>query len=229
MIRNLLVYFILFFTFCNSHSCFSQFEGIVLYDMTYSSADPDTRSYITMLPKESVLYIKDTQTRFDQALTGGGFQSFITNSASNTSILLMRFMGQKFQVSLDGEEMQQLEKIQNLKIIEGTKTKEIYGYLCHQVFALSGNDSLEIYYTPDIKAPSILPQFSDLKGLPLQYEIINDHIRIKYSCNKIMAESIAKNVFEVDDDIQKIPFEQFAESFAVSKSPPVEDHLKLKP
>lgn len=223
MIRVLLKYFILFFAFYVSHFCYSQFEGIVLYEMSYSSTDPDTRSYIDMLPKASTLYIKDSQMRLDQPIAGGGSQSFITNLSANTSTLVMRLMGQKFQVSMNGEEMQQLEKIQKLKIIEGTKTKEICGFLCHQAFALSGNDSLEIYYAPNLQTRCILPQFSDLKGLPLEYEIINDDIRIKYSCNKITRETIAKDVFEVDDKVLKIPFEQFAQSFAVSKSPPVDD------
>ena len=222
MIRILPKYFTFILLFCISHLCFSQFEGMVYYEMAYSSSDPDTRSYIEMLPKESTLYIKDSQMRLDQPIAGGGSQSFITNSKTNTSTLVMRLMGQKFQVSMDGNEMQQLEKIQKLKIIEGNKTKKIFGYLCHQAFALSGKDSLEIYYAPELQTRCILPQFSDLKGLPLQYEIVNENIRIKYSCSKLTRETIAADVFEVDDDILKIPFEQFAQSFGITKSPPLD-------
>lgn len=219
MIRVLHKYFILFFAFCVSDYCYSQFEGIVLYEMTYSSSDPDTQSYINMLPKESTLYIKDSQMRLNQPIAGGGSQSFITNLAANTSTLVIRLMGQKFQVRMTEQEMQQLEKIQKLPIIEGSKTKEICGYICRQAFALSGNDSLEIYYAPELQTRCILPQFSDLKGLPLEYEIVNDHIRIKYSCNNITRKTITKDVFEVDDEVLKIPFEQFAQSFGVPKSP----------
>ena len=222
MIRGMLKYFILFFAFCVSHFCFSQFEGIVLYDIAYSSADPDSRSYIDMLPKESTLHIKGSQMRLDQPIAGGGSQSYITDLTTKTSILVMSLLGQKFQVTMSKIEMQQLEKIQKLKIIEGSKTKKIHGFICHQAFALSGNDSLEIYYAPELQTRCILPQFSELKGLPLEYEIINDHIRIKYSCNKISQKTIAKEVFEVDNEVLKIPFEQFAQSFEISKSLPID-------
>jgi len=156
--------------------------------------------------------------RLDQYIVGGGSQSFITNLTANTSTLVMRLMGQKFQVKMTSEEMQQLEKIQKLKIIEGKLTKIIGGYTCQQAFAISGNDSLEIYYLPQLKTRCILPQFADLKGLPLEYEIVNDHIRMKYSCNNISQKIIENSVFEVDDEVLKIPFEQFAQSFGISKS-----------
>ena len=100
MIRFLLKYFVLFIAFCVSHLCYSQFEGIVLYEMTYSSTDPDTRSYIDMLPKESTLYVKGSQMRLDQPIAGGGSQAFITDLSANTSTLVMRLMGQKFQVNM---------------------------------------------------------------------------------------------------------------------------------
>jgi|SRR5690554_1388449 len=222
MIKILSKYYIFILAFCIPNICLSQFEGVVHYEISYTSGDPDTRSYIDMLPKKSMLYIKGRQIRLDQPIAGGGSQSFITYPALNSSILVMRLMGQKFQVALSGEQMQEFEQIQKLEIVEGSETKEIHGFKCQQAFALMGNDSLEIFYAPDAKTPCIIPQFSNLKGLLLEYEIINDKIRIKYSCNKIIRESIADEIFDVNDTVLKIPFEQFAQSFAIPKSPPID-------
>lgn len=192
------------------------------YEISYSSNDPSTEAYIDMLPKESTLYIKDSQMRLQQPIAGGGLQAFISSPLENSCTLIMRLMGQKFQVTMTGEQIEQFEQIQKLEIIEGSKTKDIQGFKCRQAFALLGNDSLEIYYAPDAKTPCIIPQFADLKGLILEYEIINDNIRIKYSCNRISHESVSADLFKVDKTVLKLPFEQFAESFAVKKTVPID-------
>lgn len=198
-------------------SGWSQFEGKIFYNVTYQATDSNALPFLSMLPKESVLYIKDYQIRFNQSIAGGGAQSFIVNSALNTSTLVMQFMGQSFQVNLDGEELQQLELTQKLKIVEGTKTKEICGQVCNEAFALSNNDSLQIFYAPNLKTTCILPQFADLKGLPLEYEVLNEDLRIKYSCEKIEEKHLSLQIFDVSDDVPKIPFEQFAQAFAIPR------------
>lgn len=210
--------FLLILLVCGySTICFSQFEGKVFYEMTYESSDPETQTFIGMLPKESSIAIKGAEMRLSQSLAGGGAQAFITNSELKTSTLVMKFMGQKFQVQMNEEEMMKLERAEPFKIVKGNKTKEIAGYTCNQAFALMGTDSLEIYYAPELKTNGILPQFAELDGLPLQYEIAKGKMRISYQCTSVSPEKIDPAIFIVDSKITQIPFEQFAQSFAVSK------------
>ena len=217
MINQKGIYLLFLFVCGFSNFCFSQFEGRVYYEMTYVSSDPETLTFIDMLPKQSSLSIKGAEMLLSQSLAGGGSQAFITNSELKTSILVMKFMGQKFQVRMNEEEMTKLERAESFKIVEGHKTKVIAGYTCKQAFALSGKDSLEIYYAPELKTLGILPQFAELDGLPLQYEIAKGKMRISYQCTSVSAEKIDQAIFTVDDKITQIPFEQFAQSFAVSK------------
>ncbi|NEN23172.1 hypothetical protein G3O08_06625 [Cryomorpha ignava] len=217
MINQKAPYLVFLFVFGFSNFCFSQFEGKVYYEMTYESNDPETLTFIDMLPKQSTMSIKGTQMRLNQSLAGGGSQAFITNSDLKTSILLMKFMGQEFQVKMNEMEMLKLEKAESFKIVDGTKTKVIAGYTCNQAFALSGKDSLEIYYAPELRTLCVLPQFADLKGIPLQYEIAKGKMRISFQCSSVSVEKIDQAVFTVDESIKQIPFEQFAQSFAVSK------------
>ena len=129
----------------------------------------------------------------------------------------MKFMGQEFQVRMNEEEMLKLERAESFKIVEGKKTKIIAGYTCNQAFALSGKDSLEIYYAPQLQTLCVLPQFADLKGIPLQYKIVKGAMRIYYQCTSVSVEKIDPAVFTVDESIIQIPFEQFSQSFAISK------------
>lgn len=209
--------FLVFLICGTSNFCFSQFEGKLSYDMTYTSSDPEVLSFIEMLPKQSTLSVRGSEMRLNQSLAGGGSQAFITNSELKTSILLMKFMGQDFQVRMNEEEMMKLEKAESFKIVNGDKTKIIAGYTCKQAFALSGKDSLELYYAPELKTLCVLSQFEDLEGLPLQYEVIKGKMRISYQCTSVSAEKIDPAIFSVDENIKEIPFEQFSQSFAVSK------------
>ena len=217
MIKSIFTFFFLLFGTSFSNLAFGQFEGKLFYEVSYLSDDKETLTFIEMLPKESTLSIKDTQMRLSQSIAGGGSQAFITNSATNTSTLLMRFMGQEFQVKLNESELMKLEQTENLKIVEGTKTKVIADHKCLQSFAIQGSDTLEIYYAPELQTNCVLPQFADLKGIPLQYEVIKGKLRIAYSCKSISKETVADDVFSVDPKIKEIPFEQFAKSFAIAK------------
>lgn len=211
-------YSILFvFLFGIVELCNAQFEGKIEYAISYQTNDSQLKMYEDALPKKSTLLIHNEHLRFEQALAGGGKQAFVSNSSLGTSILLMNFLGQEFQVKMDEDDMMMLEKAKKLKIIEGRKTKMIAGHICKEAFAIDGPDTLQIFYSPDIQTPTILPQFEDLKGLPLQYEVVKGKLHIKYVCTEVKIESVALTNFEVSDEIKEIPFTEFARSFAISK------------
>lgn len=197
--------------------CNAQFEGKIEYSISYQTSDEELNVYKDALPSTSTLLIHAEHLRFDQALAGGGKQAFVANASAGTSILLMNFLGQEFQVKMDEEDLLKLKKTKKLQIIEGWKTKMIAGFLCNEAFAVDGADTLQIFYSTDIQAPTILPQFEGLKGVPLQYEVVKGNLHIKYVCTEVKKEPIALENFEVSKSIKEIPFEEFARSFAISK------------
>lgn len=197
--------------------CDAQFEGKIEYSISYHTNDASLKMYEDALPKKSTLLIHNEHMRFEQTLAGGGQQAFVANSDLGTSILLMNFLGQEFQVKMDEDDLMQLEKTKKFRIIEGKKTKMIAGHSSKEAFAIDGTDTLQIFYAPDIQTPTILPQFEDLKGLPLQYEVVKGELRITYICTNVKVESVDLANFEVSDAIKEIPFSEFARSFAVSK------------
>ncbi len=197
--------------------CNAQFEGRIEYAMSYQTSDVELKMYEDALPKKCTLLIHNEHLRFEQALAGGGKQAFVANANLGTSILLMNFLGQEFQVKMDESELLQLKKTKKLQMIESEKTKMIAGYLCKEAFAIDGADTLHIFYSPDIQTPTILPQFESLKGLPLQYEVVKGSLNILYVCTEVKTESVSLENFEVSDKIKEIPFAEFARSFAISK------------
>lgn len=195
----------------------AEFEGIVHYSVSYETENESLRSMLSMLPSQSTLLVKGDQIRFNQEIAGGGKQSFIVDNSSQSSILLMNFLGQEFQVRLEKDEVLQLEQIKEMKLVSTEKTKEIHGYACKNVMAISETDTLEIYYTSDISAPPVLPQFASIDGLPLYYEMKKGEIYMKYTCIELREEQLDNSEFVIPSEIREIPFKEFANSFAIKK------------
>lgn len=198
-------------------SIFAQFEGKIIYDVSYESSSAEIAPLITSLPAQSTLWLKNERSRFTQPVAGGGEQAFVSNAADGSTILLMQFLGQSFQVRMTQSEILELKPAADFKIVEGKLRKNIAGLECRQAFAISGSDSLEIYYTPEIEVPTILPQFKQLNGLPLEYEISRNDLHIRYRCSHLSQEAVADASFEISDEVKVIPFEQFARSFALTR------------
>lgn len=202
---------------CQAFTGSAQFEGVVTYKITYSSDDPKASAFMGMMPETSTLIVKNHMVRFDQDVAGGGKQSFVANDRDKSNRLLMSFMGQEFQVNLNEEQLLQLEQTKKLEITKAEKTKTIAGFECKLAQAQLENTPIEIYYAPELKTPTVLPQFAELEGLPLKYEVVKGSVHMVYEAISVEHKPIPETAFDISNRIREIPFEKFAESFAVSK------------
>ncbi|MFN2430960.1 MAG: hypothetical protein ABR574_13150 [Cryomorphaceae bacterium] len=198
-------------------ACFAQFEGEVTYKITYSTDDPTAAAFIGMMPETSTLVIKNHMLRFDQDVAGGGKQSFVANDREKSNRLLMSFMGQEYQVNLNREQLLRLEQTKELEITKTSERKMIAGYQCNLAKSQLENTPIEIYYAPEIKTPTVLPQFSSLEGLPLKYEVVKGSVHMVYEAIKVEQKPISDMAFDISNSVKEIPFDKFAETFAVKK------------
>jgi GLPGLI family protein len=195
---------------------FGQFEGKVVYEVKYQSNDPTASAYLSMLPNESTLTIKGTRSRFEQTIAGGAEQLVVTDAATKSTTLVMNFMGQKFQVKLNGDSLQMLRKNEPLQTIETSDTKEILGMQCKKALAISGKDTIAVYYSEALHPHSMIPQLADIKGIPMEYGLIQNNISMHFKAKKIVKGPVDNSVFEISPEIKEVPFAQFAKSFAVA-------------
>ncbi len=195
----------------------AQFEGKVIYRVKYSSEDPTKGSMLEMLPEYSTLLLKGEMLRFNQEIIGGGRQSFVIDAGNNSNTLLMSFMGQEFRVPMNEDEVSQLQAADELKLVKTEKTMVIQGYECTHAMAITSEDTLNVYFTDRIQVPPILPQFSQIDGLPLMYEVKKGDIRMTYTCSSIAEGQIDDQEFEIPSHIKAIPFKYFARNFAIMK------------
>ncbi len=196
---------------------YGQFEGKVIYDVAYCSDDPGLASLARHFPKESELFINGANSRFQQNVSGGGQQIFINNEDENKNILVMRFLGESFKVVLTRQNLAMLEENISFNTVPSGKTKEILGVSCRQAIAVVGNDTLSVYYSPELYSGNMLPQFKEIRGLVLEYETIQDGLHTRFKAREMHSETVAMDTFEISDIIREISFEDFAKNFAYKK------------
>lgn len=196
---------------------YGQFEGKITYEVTYASEDPSLSSLADHFPKVSELYINGQNSRFQQMVSGGGQQIFISNTEAEKSILVMRFLGECFKVVFTKQNIEQLEENLSFKVEHTSATKEILGITCQKAISVVGGDTLVVYYNTELFNGNMLPQFKDLQGLVLEYETIQDGLHTSFKAKELKPEEVAMDWFEVSDVIREISFEVFAKNFAYKK------------
>jgi GLPGLI family protein len=195
----------------------AQFEGRVVYEMTYTAQDEKIQSLAQFFPKKSELIISGNNARFQQNINGGAEQIFISNPEKDQNTLVMNFLGEAFKVTMSSKNMATLEPNTQLEVHHSTDQKTINGLKCQRAFALHEGDTLNFYYNAEIYAGNILPQFHGLQGLVMEYETIHDGLHISFKATEIKKEQIASDWFEVSDQIKEVAFDEFAKAFAFKK------------
>lgn len=202
--------------FCGQFA-YGQFEGKVLYKVNYKSEDPAISGFMNMLPNESSLLVKGTQSRFEQNVMGGGKQIFVNNSSDQSSTLVLNYFGEEFKVNFKREDLEMMEKAQSVKIVETQEEKEILGIKCKKAVAFMGSDTLSVYYNESMYTGTMLPQFSAINGLALEYEIVHNGLYMHFEAMEIQASNVPLESFEISGAIREVPFSDFAKSFAAQK------------
>jgi GLPGLI family protein len=211
MMKNLL----LFFLFALSVQVKAQFQGSVEYAITYQALQESEEALLEMLPAKATLYLKEEKSLFIQDMGGGAIQAFSSDARDGSSILMMQFMGKGYMVKMSEEQMNSLKEAEKLEIKDTDSFKKVAGFTCQKAFAISGQDKLEVYYSKDFQLGTKFPMFDNLKGLPLEYEMIRGGVKMKFTATAVNEGPLDDSIFIPAKGLISMTFEQFATSFAV--------------
>ncbi|MGB6035834.1 MAG: hypothetical protein WBG42_06170 [Cryomorphaceae bacterium] len=194
---------------------FSQFEGVVVYDVNYEAIDESKRELLAMLPKKSHLYIKGEQSLFEQTVAGGGKQSFYIDAGKGSGTLVMQFLGQAYKVDMTQEEIESLKKAKKLEITMTDNRETVVGYSCDAAIAISESDTLNILFSTDLVTTSRVPPFAEVDGIPLKYEMVRGGVKMTYTATEVKEKRLEESTFDSNSDIKSMEFSDFAKSFAI--------------
>ncbi len=162
------------------------------------------------MPSEKVYYFLDKMVREDNISPMGSMNTII-NSDTKEMILLLEQMGQKYHMTISGEDMKKAEEKMKdtaevkpvYELLDGTKT--IAGYACKKAKMTADETTLEFYYTEDIKAEQ--KEFKDAPGFVLYFEapMPDDDLYIVYQATEVITKKPKKKAFSIPNDYEEMP------------------------
>ncbi len=199
--NNLKPFVLLVFLVTCARVSFSQkiiSEGTLVYDVSIQSGNVQQGGG-SLNSATNTVYLKGNNSRTDM-VSALGKEITIFNSKSESAVILKEFSGQKLMITLNKENWRSKNKMNSSVKFELTgETKTIGGYNTRKAVANTADGkTFMIYYTPDILPANrdYDATFTNLPGLPVQYEIESGKTKFRYTLSKIAYEPVLVSQFD---------------------------------
>lgn len=146
------------------------------------------------------VYIKSNMSRSD--MVSALFSSTtIHDSKTGTTVVLKQVSGQRLLIRMNMQNwVEKNRRYDGIVFVNSSEKKVISGYNCTKAEAkLSDGTTFIVYYTTDI-----IPEnkdydytFRNLNGLPLEYELNQDKLKIKYTLSSISLDPVPESKFDI--------------------------------
>ena len=197
------------------------FEGIIIYTISYGDQELDPQA-AAMMPKTAKFIIKDKKSLMDMSM-GMGSTKIIFNGEDNTGVMLMDMMGQKFAITMSSEDLEkEIEETPDADVEITGKTKEIAGYDCQEAIVKFKEDGsseeveLVVYFTDELGSSvhnMSNPLFMGIDGVMLEYTVKEDHMDMKFSAISVDKKRVSDSEFEVPEGFQIMDQSDFENMF----------------
>lgn len=127
--------------------------------------------------------------------------STIHDSKTGSAVVLREVSGQKLLIRMNPENWQEKNRrYEGITFTNTGESKMIAGYNCIKAEAkLQDGSSFSVYYTPELvpENKEYDYQFRSLNGLPLEYELSQGRLKIKYTVSKINLNPVPASRFDI--------------------------------
>ena len=175
-------------------------ELTLVYDTEITTGSKDPKLADAFDGATTTICIKGTLSR-SEMVSALFTSTTIHDAKTGTAVVLREVSGQKLLIKLNAENWKDKNRrYEGIKFTDTDETKVIAGYSCTKAIAsLPDGSTFTVYYTKDI-----LPenreyeyQFRTLAGLPLQYEMNQGKLKIKYTVSQINLNPVPASKFDI--------------------------------
>lgn len=169
-------------------------ELTLVYDYSVTGGPANTNG------ATNTIYLKGSLSRVE--MSSPGYSSVtISDSKNGSAVMLNEVSGQKLLIRLTPENLQERNRrYADIQFSTSEETKVIAGYKCVKATGKSASGSLyTVFYTKEITPVNkdYDVQFKGLDGLPLEYEITNRNITLKYVISRINLNPVPASKFDI--------------------------------
>ncbi len=148
----------------------------------------------------TTIFLKGNMSRSE--MSSALFSSTTIHDAqTGIAVVLREVSGQKLLIRMTAANWKEKNaRYQGISFTNTSETREIAGYKCTKAVAkMSDGSSFTVFYTPDI-----IPEnkeydyhFRNLNGLPLEYELTQRNLTIRYTVSKINMNPVPASKFDI--------------------------------
>lgn len=168
--------------------------------LVYNSVISNTQDSTRKISSTTAYYLKGSLSRAE--VNSSQFSSVtIYDSKTGVGVILREVNGQKLLIRLNEENWNQKNsRFSGLSFTKTGETKTVAGYSCSQAkAATAGGFEITVFYTRDLipENKTYDPQFKNLDGLPLEYELQKGSIHIKYTLASVNLNPVPASKFDI--------------------------------
>jgi hypothetical protein len=172
-------------------------EGTLTYDIAIQN-NSEKNAIVTNAAL--VVYLKGSVSRTDM-VSNLGSEKTIYDTKAGTAVILKEYSGQKLMITLSKDNWaEKNKKAQGIYFTDMTEKKQLLNNQCTKAVAkLNDGSMLTVYYTKDLTLQNkeYDPLFTNLGGVPLQYEVESGKLRFTYTINKIDQTIVSQSKFDL--------------------------------
>lgn len=159
-------------------------DGMLKYDISIESANGEKQISGSLNGATLSVYLTKDKSRSDM-LSTPGTETTVYDNKSGRGFILKEYSGQKLMITTTADNWAQKNQVNsNLNFEVQAGTTNIGGYNCRKAVAKSENGkTYTVYYDPSIVIANkqYNNAFSQLAGLPVQYELSSGNLLFKYT------------------------------------------------
>ncbi len=175
-------------------------EGLVQYDISITSSKSEAPIANSLNGATLLVYLKGNASRTEMK-SALGTEATVFDSKIGKGFILKEYSGQKLMISMNSNNWDDKNKLyENLNFTVTNELVTIAGNPCKKAVAtLPDGKVFTVYFNPNITLlnKSYNNAFSQLPGLPVQYELQSGNLNFKYVLSNISYDAIPLAKFEV--------------------------------
>ena len=175
-------------------------ELTLVYDASITTGSKEPKLADAFDGAVTTVYIKGNMSRSEMVSSLAAFTT-IHDARTGAAVVLQEVSGQKLLIRMTGDNWNEKNKrYDGITFTSTSESKQIAGYNCIKTIAtLKDGTSFAVFYTKELLADNqdYSYQFKTLDGLPLEYELIQGSLKIKYTVSKISLNPVPASKFDI--------------------------------
>lgn len=175
-------------------------ELTLVYDASVSSGGSEPKMADAFDGATATVYISGNMSRSEMSSALASFAT-IHDARTGAAVVLQEISGQKLLIRMTADNWKDKNKrYEGITFTNTGETKTIAGYKCIKAIAtMKDSSTFTVYYTKDLvpENTDYNALFKNLQGLPMEYELAQKNLKIKYTVSKINMNPVPASKFDI--------------------------------